>query len=210
MLKSQLFAKESQRRQAEPAVGILRIANNVADGETITVGSTVFEVDTNAAITAGRVAVDCSGGVTPTLFGTAFVAAFNAQQLGLKAYKVSANVVVIYDHNPGPGATLATTETLAGANNGWGAATLVRVGEPTTAKNVVMQSRAANAVEDSAEVMVFAFPFTPTEFTVSVRTAAGVAKAWDGAATIAGNLIILTSSGTTDIDDTDVVTVTAH
>jgi len=197
-------------RAAAPTVGILRIASNVADGETITVGTTVFEVDTNAAITAGRVAVDCSGGVTPTLFGTAFVAAFNAQNLGLLAVKISANVVVIYDNTPGGGATLATTETLAGANNGWGAATLVKVGVPQDEFSTVIQSRAANAVEEAAEVMVFGFPFAPTAYTVDVRTAAGVARAWDGAVTVSGNLLVLTSSGTTDIVNTNVVTVVAR
>lgn len=208
--RSQRLAQDSLFRNSIPALGTLRIASNVADGETITIGSTVFEVDTNSAITAGRVAVDCSGGVTPTLFGDAFVAAVNAQTgLGVKAYKVSANIVVLYDAKPGRGATLATTETLAGANNGFAATTLVRTGPPQSAANVAIQQRACNALEDTLEVMAFYFPFTVASVLVQVRRA-GVIRAWDGAVTApSGGIVVLSSSGTTDIDENDVVTVVA-
>lgn len=209
LLKSQALVGLYQGRNAVPAVGVLRIANNVADTETITIGTTVFEVDTDDTITAGRIAVDCSGGVTPTLFGTAFVAAVNGAGLGLTAYKVSANIVVVYDATPGKGGTIATTETLAGADNGWAAATLARNGELQTAKNVAMQERTCNALEDTLEVMVFAFPFTVTGKLVQVRRA-GVIRAWDGAVSVAGGVVILSSTGTTDIDENDVVTVLAY
>lgn len=210
--RSQRLAQDELLRLSIAAIGILRIASNVADGETITIGSTVFEVDTAAdpgAITAGRVRVNCNAAVTPTEFGTQFVAAVNAQGLGVKAYKVSANVVVVYDEKPGRGQTLATTETLAGANNGWGASTLVRIGPPQSAKNVAIQQRACNAVEDAAEVMAFYFPFTVASALVQVRRS-GVIRAWDGAVTTpSGGVVVLTSSGTTDIDENDVVTVVA-
>lgn len=46
------------------AHNVLAVAAVVADGETVTIGSDVFEADTNAAITAGRIRVDISAGGT--------------------------------------------------------------------------------------------------------------------------------------------------
>lgn len=54
------------------ALGIIRIAAAVEDGETVTIGADVYEFDTHtvAAITAGRIRVDVSGGSTVAAQGT--------------------------------------------------------------------------------------------------------------------------------------------
>lgn len=55
-----------RRAQRRPGINILRVAAAVQDGETITFGSTVFEIDFSAvsAITAGRTRVNLSGSAT--------------------------------------------------------------------------------------------------------------------------------------------------
>ena len=63
------------------AMNVLRLASNVADAETITLGTEVYEIDTAAApgaITAGNIRVDCNAGVTPAIAAPSIVAAINA------------------------------------------------------------------------------------------------------------------------------------
>jgi len=57
---------------ATHGVNVLRLASAGADGETVTIGTTVFELDTHtrATITAGRVRVNVSGGTTVKASGT--------------------------------------------------------------------------------------------------------------------------------------------
>ena len=59
------------------AQNILRLGANVADAETITIGRDVFELDTNSTSTAGNIAVNVNGNLTPTLAGPLIVAAIN-------------------------------------------------------------------------------------------------------------------------------------
>lgn len=47
----------------------------VADTQTVTIGTRVYEFDTNSSVTSGRVAVDVSGGVTPSMAATALALA---------------------------------------------------------------------------------------------------------------------------------------
>src|SRR5882672_10222058 len=81
------------------AVNVLRLASNVADGETITIGGEVFEIDTAAApgaITAGNIRVDCNAGVTPTIASAAIVAAIKANtRQGLFVEAISVNEVLV-------------------------------------------------------------------------------------------------------------------
>src|SRR4051812_50124512 len=71
------------------AMNVLRLASNVADGETITIGTEVYEIDTAAApgaVTAGNIRVDCNAGVSPAVASAAIVAAINANtKYGLTA-----------------------------------------------------------------------------------------------------------------------------
>ena len=57
---------------ARYAIDVLRVASAVSDGETITVGPLVFEVDTttSAGVTAGHVRIDLHGGSTVAATGT--------------------------------------------------------------------------------------------------------------------------------------------
>lgn len=183
---------------------LLTIAADVADGETFTIGSDVFEFTTNNTPTTGRRAVDVSGGLTPA---TALPAAAAAISLtGCTAIVVGANVVVIDDT---PGRSLACSETMAGSGNVWAAAATYGHTKPDTPKVPVQQSRAVIAAEVTAGLFAMGFGGTVQTAAVSVRTAAGVAKAVDGALAISGRIVTLNAAGSTDLAATDVVTITA-
>src|SRR5947207_7426660 len=99
------------------AINVLRLASNVADAETITIGSEVYEIDTAAApgaITAGNIRVDCNAGVTPAVASAAIVAAVNANtKLGLTALVISVNEILVYTNSESAALALACAETLA-------------------------------------------------------------------------------------------------
>ena len=193
-------------------LNVLRLASNVADAETITIGGEVYEIDTAAApgtYTAGNYRVDCNAGVTPSVAAPAIVAAINANtKLKLTAVKISDNEILVYvNDESGPGGALACTETLAGANNAWMSATMV--GGAAGPVGFQIQSRAAVAQEATIGNMHFVFPFTVGVCMAVVRTSAGVAKAWDGVLSKSGGRVTLDNSGTSDWAATDVVTVVA-
>lgn len=197
------------------AINTLRVASDVADGETVTIGSVVFEVDTAAApgaITAGRVRVDCNAAVTPTAFTAALEAAINAANLvalKYRATKISASEVLIYNTVHGADTT-ACTETLAGTNNAWAAAAAYGGrADSTVLRGVMVVSRAANATEVALGTIHFVLPYTPTAIAVQVRTSAGVFKVHDGGANATGNRVTVDNTGSTDFAATDVITVIA-
>src|SRR5258708_4024165 len=82
------------------AMNVLRLASDSADGETITIGRDVYEIDTAAnpgAVTAGNIRVNCNAGVTPTIASAALVTAINANNTHkLTAVAISVNEVLVY------------------------------------------------------------------------------------------------------------------
>ena len=188
---------------------ILRLASNVTDGETVTIGNEVYEIDTDpTTVVAGNILVNCSGGVTPVLAGATLVAAINANtQQGIVAKAITANEILIATKVGVAGRALACSETLAGANNAWAAALMY--GGSDVFKAVQLQSRAANATEVALTAMRFDFPFNPVSALVQVRTAAGALKTWGGTTTLTGDRVDLANTGATDWAATDVVTVFA-
>ncbi|NOQ30238.1 MAG: hypothetical protein GQ570_03850 [Helicobacteraceae bacterium] len=61
----------------------------------------------------------------------------------------------------------------------------------------------------ATEVVFRAQDMKPNGYMVVVRDAAGAAKAWDGAVTIADGLITVDNSGATDFAATDVISLLA-
>ena len=202
-----------QKLLGQASFGILRLASNVADGETITIGREVYEIDTAAdpgAITAGRIRVNCSSGVTPTIASAELVKAIHANtQQNLRAEAISVNEVLVVCMD---GILLATTETLAGANNAWNAATLEHGISSDVLKGHAIMSRAATAQDVALTAVRFFVPFVAKAVIVQVRTAANVQDTNpDGAVTITnalGGSRINVAVGTT-IAAGDVVTIFA-
>lgn len=185
---------------------ILTFAANVADGETFTIGTDVFEFTTDDTPTAGRRAVDVSGGLTNSTVPTAAAAAINAGT-AYSAVVVGTNVVVFHDL---PGVSVACSETMAGAGNAWAAAALYGHTKATESPAIpVQQSRAVVAAEVTAGLFAMAFNGAVQSAAVQVRTAAGAVKAFDGVTRINGRLVSIDLSGSTDLAATDVVTITA-
>lgn len=156
---------------------------------------------------AGRIPVTIGATLTPTVFTTQFVAVANAAGLEPISYvRVSANEVIATADKAGAVVT-ACTETLAGANNVWAAATMYGGRAASNHRRVSFQTRVPNATEVALENMHFLFDFAPTVLAVLVRVTAtpGVAKAWDGAVTVTGNRVTLDNAGTTDWAATDTV-----
>lgn len=52
------------------ALGIIRIASAVKDGETVTIGADVYEFDTDGSVTEGNILADCTGGSEVAAQGT--------------------------------------------------------------------------------------------------------------------------------------------
>ncbi|MCA3717606.1 MAG: hypothetical protein IM674_05060 [Brevundimonas sp.] len=191
----------------------LRLAANVANGETVTIGTRVYEFDTDAtpSITAGNVRVDVVAAQTPTAASAALVAAINADALSnFWASAPSVNEVLIVGKTAETAVT-ACAETLAGTDNAWNSANTYG-GLSSVNGRFSMVSRVPSAQEVALGVMHFAVPFAPLAAIAAVRvTSTGAVKAWDGAllfvATGNDNRVTLNNAGTTDWAATDTVTV---
>ncbi len=118
--------------------------------------------------------------------------------------------MLVTSYVPNGADATACTETLAGSNNTWAAATMYGGdAKPEDSRNLFVLSRAATATEAALLTMHFVPPYTPTYAVGLVRTAAGAHVAFDGTITITGNRIDVTSSGSTNVSSTNVVTIIA-
>ena len=114
------------------AAGTLTFTGAVSDGETVTIGSDIYEFDTNGVVNGSNIAVDVSGGATAPAAVTALVAAITASATeAVSAADGTGDTVVVTADYAGVGSdaiygtavnTIATTETCANAS--WGAALL--------------------------------------------------------------------------------------
>lgn len=197
-----------------PAHALLRIAANVADTETVTVDGQVYEFDTNASITAGRILVDVSAAQTPTAATTALAAAINANSTTFEARRISANIIILLRRiglNSATLAALATAgtmaETMAGANN-----VVDNAGSGLTQGPIrsVLLTRVPTAAEVTLGTLYVPLHFTPRAAIVAVRvTSTGVIKAWDGALTFdaTNNCVVMDNAGSTDWAATDTLSL---
>lgn len=192
-------------------INVLRLAADVADGETVTIGDDVYEFDDDDDFTEGNIQVDVSGGLTPALAGAALVEKIN--ELGgeeqILATALSANEILIESIDVASIEALACAETLGGANNGWGAAAMYG-GRAPAVRKVVAASRVPTAQEVALGRMHFLLDFTPSAILVDVRvTATGVAKLYGGARANVAGLVTLTNGTDPDFAATDTVQILA-
>jgi hypothetical protein len=191
------------------AVNVLRVASNVADAETVTIGKDVYEFDRAAnGVTAGRIAVTGHADDTPAAATNALITAINTKGTEpVTAIDISDNEVLIAANAVGA-VTTACAESLAGANNAW-AATAMYGGRAAGKKKISVQSRVPLTQEVNLGNMHFLFDFAPTilEVYAYVTATPGLSKSWNGAATVIGNRLTLDNSGTTDWTTSDTVVV---
>lgn len=193
------------------AVGILRVAANVADTETVTIGSDVYEFDrSDDGVTAGRIAVTAHSDDTPANATDALIAKINSDGTEpVTAVDIGDNEILVYADAVGA-TTTALAETMAGTNNAWDTAAL-RGGADPALKRYVVDSRVPNAQEVALGNLHIVLPFTPTYVDVLVTvTSTGASKAWDGVTTIESGRVELDNSGSTDWAATDTVRFIAY
>lgn len=202
---------------------ILRLAANVANGETITIHDKTYEFRSSGSPSAANVAVDVSGGLTPTVASAALVTAFNASKpdgIGkhLHAVALSVNeIAFIYCLNgvdPNEAPSISASETLAGANNTIDSA--LGHGSHRGAQKAVI-ARVPTAQEVAIGNMRIFLPFTPVTAKVEVQTTSTNATvAWDGAITITAAsgstpaYVTLDNSGSVDWATTSTVRLFAY
>ncbi len=180
-------------------------------GTTIATHADATAIYIGDGIAAGStIAVGMGGTLTPTDFTPALIADFN--ELGVEPItmaEISVNEILLVADNAGAVVT-ATTETLAGSGNAFLAAAMYGGADPALRK-VSTQQRVPLATEVTLGTMRLAYGFTPTIVEVRVCPSAtpGLDKLWDGAIVIAGGIVTIDNSGTTDWAATDTVTVTA-
>lgn len=183
-------------------------ANRIAlergiSGSTIATHTTPQDIYTEAAPGDGGIPVCLTTTLTPAVFTDALVADINARgSADVRAYGISDNMVVVVAWDKAnavpasPGTAYDTTETLAGANNVWGAAAMAGGLAPHIQMIV---RRVPTAAEVALGYMVFTFPFTPAVVATNVFTTATLAHVvWDGDATVSGYNVILDNAGSVD------------
>jgi len=109
---------------AVSATGTLTFSGVVADGQIVTIGSRIYEFDTDSSVTEGRVAVDVSGGVTASAAVTALVTSITGDASAVvTAVDGAGDTVVVTAKTKGTvGNAYASTETCT--NGSWGTTTL--------------------------------------------------------------------------------------
>ncbi len=206
-----------QSNPGQPAFNVLRIALDVADTETVTIGADTYEFDRAAdGVVAGNIAVVGHADDTPANASDALITAINT--LGtepVKAIDISANeILLVSAGSPGGDEisradVLGCTETLAGANNAWAAAAMAD-GEQAGKRKLSVDRRSPNA-QEVVLGMHFVYDAPPTVLAVLVYAAdlKGAARAWDGAYAVTGNRVTLDAAGAAPLLATDFVVVIA-
>jgi hypothetical protein len=164
------------------ASAVLRIAANVADGETVSIGDDTYEFDDDSAVTPGNIAVDVTGDLTPANATPALVAAINAEGTeAITAQTISNNQMFIFANAPGD-VVLALAETMGGGDNEWDSATMYGGAAPSV-RRVVVVRRVPNATEVELDRVLIPLDFSPVTSVIQVRvwvTTTGVPVAWTG------------------------------
>lgn len=169
------------------ASAVLRVAANVADQETVSIGSDVYEFDrADDGVTQGRIAVTGHTDDTPAQATDALISAINT--LGTQpvhAVDISNNIILLVADAPGP-FSAALDHTMQGANNGWSAATMTG-GEAAGVKRVVRMELVPTAVEVALDRISIPLDFAPAAAIVQPRvTATGAPFAWSGTVALQG------------------------
>jgi len=195
-------------RSGSHATGYIRIAANVADTETVTLGADVYEFDRAAdGVVAGNIAVTSHSDDTPAQATDALIAAINTRDNVVTAIDIDANTILVITKIAGTLA-VAMSDTMAGGGNDVDDTATARGSHSTIAKmaHVAVTPTAEEVTEGVVRVV---FDFVPANVVVAVRDTTGVVKAWDGVVTIdaTNKLVAVDNTGAVDWIATDTVTL---
>jgi len=189
------------------ARGHIRIAANVADAETVTIGDDVYEFDRTAnGVVAGNIAVTGHADDTPANATDALIVAINTRDNMVKAVDLGVNDILIVAKSANVNETVMS-ETMGGAGNVVDGA--LYAGSDSTLVQVHATQVVVTANEVAAGEAVIPLTFTPTEAIVVVRDAAGALVAWNGAVTLdaTNDFVRIDNGGVTNFSATDVLNV---
>lgn len=171
-LQNKWFA-EASPTNPHKATATLTISNTVSDGETVTIGTEIYEFKTSGNAGEGKIKVDVSGGVTPDKAAAKLVEAITANSAIVTAIAdedKSENdiVVVTYKHigTEGNDISVATTAT----NGSWGQdvtkLTGGSYGTPSIMRNVVVYAAPHYywCAKEGSETTVLWKRFTPEDY----------------------------------------------
>ena len=153
-------------------------------GTTIATHADAVDVYEGDGVVAGNIPVGLVATLTPLAFIAALVDDINTYGTELVTAMVPAvtNSMYVYtsltrgDGVPvGSAATIATTETLGGANNEWAVAAM-EAGRVAGTREASLQIHEVNATEVALGEHRITFPFTITAFITQAYTSAGVPK----------------------------------
>lgn len=171
--------------------------------------SDIYVSDANPA---GVVPVGLVSTLTPTAYIPALVQEINALALGWTATANSTLGVFLKSDVIGA-SSIATTETMAGANNAWIQGTTTVAGKAPGIKQVFFTSYVPSAADVALDYLYIPLPFTPSYFNVDVRvTSSGIPKAWVGGVTYEAGppkRLKITNEGAVDWAATDTLWIMA-
>lgn len=189
------------------ANALVQISGVVSDGETVTVGAEVYEFDDDAAVTAGRIAVDVTGDLSAANALAKLTLAINASgRSGVRAEDpvdgINMDLIAKLAHE-NVSANVALAETMAnGAID-----TVMQEGKKGTPP--MKLTRNPSALEVVAARMKWFFDREVDHVQVHVRDASGVVKAWSGGDGFNDTEVTLDNAGGVDWIATDRVTLDA-
>lgn len=166
-------------------------------GSVIAAHAQNLDVFVSDSVPVGTISVPLVGTLTPAAFAPAFVAVFNfeppdGESAPARTSTVGADFtalptvgldagqqILVVKDEAGEDATATTEEFANSTDNVWANATMVGGVDPGVAASEA-SSRAATASEELVGEMHFFFPFDVRSAIVTVRTSAGVVKAFAG------------------------------
>ncbi|MDI7166626.1 hypothetical protein [Leptospira santarosai] len=180
-------------------INILRLASNVSDGETISIGGLIFQFDRALlGVPSGNVGISTHSDDTPANVSTAIVSAINVQKHSeVFALRMSNNEILTINKEFESEPTFGST--MAGASNQWASPSSISGQKPGTVQSGFVK-RIPTAVEVAIGKIRVAFDFTPVfeDIRVVQTVKPGVQIAWDGTVSISGNILTLDNdSGST-------------
>lgn len=124
------------------ATGTLTFGDVVADAQTVTIGTEVYEFKTSGNASTGKIKVDVSGGVTAPAAVTALVAAITANSTLVNAVDGEGDTVVVTAKIVGTSGNDITIATTC-ANASWGEKVTKlangQFGTPCSQKDVIVR-----------------------------------------------------------------------
>jgi len=129
---------------AVAATGALTFTGVVSDGEVVVIGADTYEFDTDAAVTAGNILVDVSGGATASDAVTALAASITASDTQAIGGVDGTGDVVDLTADVKGAAMNAKATTTDCANASFGAATLTGGVDGTVAEQGAIRVDATN------------------------------------------------------------------